>query len=143
MADQPADWASIGNANKASFGFTKLVVDDLEKSAAFYKEVCGLEELMRVEESVGDRPISEILFKPTAPGGPTFTLFKFLKQPSPAPGETILGFVTPDLNAFIARAEKAGGSVVQPIKAMPQLGLNVAFVADVEGRLIEVVQMLT
>lgn len=141
MAEQSA-WTNLGSASKASFSFTKLVVDDLEKCAAFYKEVCGLEELMRVDEAVADRAISEILFKPTAEGGPTFTLFKFIGSPAPAPGETILGFVTTDLESFLDRALTAGGSVVQPIKMMPELGIKVAFVADIEGRLLEVVQML-
>ncbi|MDX2276646.1 MAG: VOC family protein [Hyphomonadaceae bacterium] len=142
MADQANAWTTLGSAHKASFSFTKLVVDDLEKSAAFYKEVLGLEELMRVDEAVADRPISEILFKQTVEGGATFALFKFLHESAPAPGEVILGFVTPDLEALLQRATKAGGKIVQPIKSMPQLGIKVAFVADVEGRLLEVVQML-
>jgi len=142
MADQATAWTTLGSAQKASFSFTKLVVDDLEKSAAVYKAVLGLEELMRVDEAVADRAISEILFRQTVEGGATCALFKFLNEPAPASGEVILGFVTPDLEALLQRAIKAGGKIVQPIKAMPQLGIKVAFVADVEGRLLEVVQMV-
>jgi hypothetical protein len=35
----------------------------------------------------------------------------------------------------------AGGSVVDPIRALPEHRLRVAFVKDVEGHLIEVVQL--
>lgn len=127
---------------KSTFSFTKLVVGDLEKSAAFYTEVCGLVEQARVEADVNGDPISEILFDPPYPGGPTFVLFKFLKRPAPTPGETILGFITPDVDAFVARAKKAGCKVVQDVKSDPEHGVKVGFVTDVEGRLIEVVELL-
>jgi catechol 2,3-dioxygenase-like lactoylglutathione lyase family enzyme len=88
---------------KAHFGFTKLVVQDLEKAAAFYKEVCGLTELARVSAGVNDRKIDEIMFNPTGEGAATFVLFKFLDRAAPAKEEVILGFQTPDLTAFWLR----------------------------------------
>ena len=95
---------------KSTFSFTKLVVGDLEKSAAFYTEVCGLVEQARVEADVNGDPISEILFDPPYPGGPTFVLFKFLKRPAPTPGETILGFITPDV---VQNAEQSFAMLVR------------------------------
>jgi catechol-2,3-dioxygenase len=42
---------------KSHFGFAKLVVNDLDGTAAFYWEVAQLEELMRVEDEVGGRAV--------------------------------------------------------------------------------------
>ncbi len=126
----------------ATFGFTKLVVGDLEKSAAFYKSVCGVVEQARVDDVLVGRPISEILFNPGTPGGATFVLFSFRDTPAPAKSEVILGFMTPDLDAFLGRARAAGGTVVENLGSRPEHGVRVAVVADIEGHLIEVVQML-
>lgn len=124
------------------FGFTKLVVQDLEGTAAFYKDVAGLVEMARIQDTVGDRQIDEILFNATGEGGATFVLFKFLDRDAPAQDEVILGFQTSDLEAFVERVQKAGGNVVQPIEVKEAHGVKVAFVTDPEGHLIEVVELL-
>ncbi|WP_449469062.1 VOC family protein [Sphingobium chungangianum] len=124
------------------FGFTKLVVQDLEGTAAFYKDVAGLVEMARIQDTVGDRQIDEILFNATGEGGATFVLFKFLDRDAPARDEVILGFQTSDLEAFVERVQKAGGNVVQPIEVREAHGVKVAFVTDAEGHLIEVVELL-
>ena len=126
----------------AHFGFTKLLVNDLDKTAAFYKSVCGLVETARVSDAIAGRQIEEVLFNATGEGGATFVLLKFVDAPKPTNDEVILGFVTSDLEAFVQRACAAGGTVVQGIRAVPAHGVKVAFVTDVEGHLIEVVQML-
>lgn len=127
---------------RADFGFTKLVVADLERSATFYKAVCGVEESGRVDAEIAGRKISEIMLHPTTPGGATLVLLRFHDLPRPAADELILGFMTLDLEAFVMRARDAGGSVYEEIKSMPEHGVRVAFVKDVEGHLIEVVQLL-
>ena len=132
----------MANDKRADFGFTKLVVADLERSLAFYRAVAGLEESARVDAEIAGRKISEILLHPTTPGGANLVLLKFLDRPAPAADEAILGFITADLDAFVARARAAGGSVYEAIKSMPEHGVRVAFVKDVEGHLIEVVQPL-
>ena len=124
------------------FGFTKLVVQDLEGTAAFYKDVVGLVEMARIQDTVGDRQIDEILFNATGEGGATFVLFKFLDRDAPAQDEVILGFQTSDLEAFVERVQKAGGKVVQPIEVREAHGVKVAFVTDPEGHLMEVVELL-
>jgi lactoylglutathione lyase len=126
----------------AHFAFTKLVVADLEASANFYKAVAGLEEDYRVDESIGDRKISEILFKPNFPGAGIFVLFKFLDRDKPENEEVLLGFITDNADAFAERAVAHGGSVVQKAVDMPKHGVRVAFVKDNEGHLLEVVEML-
>lgn len=123
-------------------GFTKLLVSDLEATAAFYKNVAGLTETARVEAEIAGRKISEILFAPGYQGAATFVLLKFLDAPKPTNDEVILGFVTPDVDAFITRAVQAGGTLVEAAYDNVPHGVRVGFVTDVEGHLIEVVQML-
>ena len=129
-------------AKKSDFGFTKLLVADLERSAAFYTAVAGLAESGRVDADIAGRKISEILMQATSPGGPTLVLLHFHVRPSPGADEVILGFMTGDLEAFLKRTREAGGSVYEEIKSMPEHGVRVAFVKDVEGHLIEVVQLI-
>lgn len=130
-----------GSTADAHFSFSKLLVDDLEKTAAFYESVCGLVEHQRVDATIDGRPIREITFLPTYPGGGSLTLLKFVAATKPHNDETILGFTTSDIEAFVERVVAAGGRVSDPIRSMPEHRLRVAFVQDVEGHLIEVVQL--
>lgn len=130
------------NVTGTNFGFTKLLVWDLEATAAFYTSVCGVTELARVEDEIAGRKIAEILFKPSYEGAATFVLLKFVDAPKPTNDEVIIGFITDDVDAFAERAVAAGGAVVQPARDMPAHGVRVAFVTDVEGHLIEVAQIL-
>ena len=123
-------------------GFTKLVVDDLDKVAAFYGAVCGLVEEGRAEDQIAGRPIQELYFTSDPPGTGTFTLTRFLDAPAGSKPGVILGFVTDDVAAFVERAEAAGASVVQAAHSRPEFGVKVAFLNDVEGNLLEVVELL-
>jgi lactoylglutathione lyase len=131
----------LKSASNTKFGFTKLLVDNLEASAAFYKSVCGLVETKRVDATIAGRNIRELLFAPSHEGGATFVLLKFLDTPKPTNDEVILGFMTDDIDAFVERAKAAGGAVAQSASTTVEHGLKVAFVTDVEGHLIEVVQL--
>jgi len=124
------------------FGFTKLLVTDLEVSSRFYSTVFGFEEHGRVQSQIADRNIAEIIFKPDAPGASGFVLLHFEGVTSPSSDEVILGFVTDDLSELVRRVEGAGGTVTAPPRKMPEHGITVAFVNDNEGHLIEVVEML-
>jgi predicted enzyme related to lactoylglutathione lyase len=134
--------AQMADAPGAEFGFSKLVVGNLERSAAFYQAVCGLVEAGRYDAEIGGREIREILFRPTSKGAGTLVLLSFVDDPRPGAGEAILGFSTPDLDAFVQRARAAGGSVFQAPKTIDDLKIRVAFVKDPEGHLLEVVQPL-
>lgn len=125
----------------AHFGFTKLLVQDLEKSAKFYTEVCGLTELHRVDAQIAGRPISEIMFNATGPGAAMFVLLKFLDDEGSTGRDVVLGFQTDDVAAFVQRAVDAGGSIVDRVRDNPEHGVMVGFVSDPEGHLIEVVQV--
>jgi predicted enzyme related to lactoylglutathione lyase len=127
-----------------SFTFTKLVVHDLEKMAAFYTQVYGLEEVTRVRDEIGSEAIDEIILGTgggMAPG--SLILLRFVDRPPSATGdEVLLGFTTDDLPALLDRIVAAGGSVHAPTKELPAMKLRVAFATDPEGHLAELVQML-
>jgi predicted enzyme related to lactoylglutathione lyase len=129
-------------AAPAHFNCTKLVVADLEKACAFYTAAFGLSEVARVDAAIEGRPISEIIFRPTAPNGATFVLLTYLDTEVPAFSETITLFSVPYLAASLEKITEAGGRIVQAMRDMPEHGVKVAFVRDNEGHLIEVVQML-
>src|SRR5262245_2335721 len=128
----------------ASCAFTKLIVHDLEKMAAFYRAAYGLHPVHRLRgESIGGEEIDEIMLSadPQAAYG-NLVLLKYLgRGPSPK-GELILGFTTDDLAGLLDRVRAAGGAVHAPIREMPELALRVAFATDPEGHLAELVQML-
>lgn len=126
------------------FSFTKLVVHDVEKMAAFYTAVYGLHAVDRVRgERIGSEAIDEIMLSPdpNAPFG-SFVLLRYTgRGPSPN-GELILGFTTDDLPALLDRIRAAGGAVHAPIEEMPERKIRVAFATDPEGHLAELVQVL-
>jgi predicted enzyme related to lactoylglutathione lyase len=129
----------------ASFAFSKLIVHDLEKMAAFYRDVYGLHALNRVRgQSIGGEEIDEIMVSadPNAQYG-SLVLLKYLgRAPSPS-GELILGFTTDDLPGLLERVRAAGGGLHAPIQEIPEMKLRVAFATDPEGHLAELVQMLS
>ena len=122
------------------FGFTKLVVADLDKSAAFYREVFGIAESARIESEIAGRPIEEIIFTPANTGGATLVLLRYLDADTPATGELILGFLTSDIDQLLIDVVHAGGAVLRDAQVHADLGVKVGFVTDLEGHVIEVVQ---
>jgi predicted enzyme related to lactoylglutathione lyase len=122
------------------FAFTKLVVGDLDRCAAFYETVCEIKPQTRIEGAVGGRPITEIVYAPTNKGGASLVLLAYNDAPKPAFGEIIVGFASPDAEAFLARAAAAGGAVVEAVRDAPTLRLKVGFASDPEGHLIEVIE---
>jgi catechol 2,3-dioxygenase-like lactoylglutathione lyase family enzyme len=125
---------------QARHGFTKLVVRDLQRSAAFYRAVCGYGEGQYVECRVADRPNQEIVF--TGPDGRMeLCLTRFPDAAETAPGGVIAGFFTDDPEGFQERLLAAGGAVVQPFEPMDYLGQTVVvgFFTDPDGILLEAV----
>ena len=123
------------------FMFTKLQVKDLDSAVAFYSSVAGLVEMNRVDAEITGRKVSEVVFMPTYPGGPLFILAQFHDTETPAANELILGLATKDIAGFIARAEQAGGRVLEPAREVPGMGgMQVAFVADPEGHVLQLSQ---
>jgi lactoylglutathione lyase len=137
MASQNPD-AKIRDTD---FMFTKLQVKDLDRAVSFYGAVIGLVEMNRVEAEIAGRAVTEVVFMPTYPGGPMFILAHFHDTAAPAANELILGFATKDIAALVARAEQAGGRVVEPAHEVPGMGgMLVAFIADPEGHVLQLSQ---
>ena len=129
----------------STFAFTKLIVHDLERMAAFYREAYDFHVVQRVRERIGDERIEELMLSldPGAPFG-TLVLLKFVDRPARrAGGDVILGFTTDDLTMQLDRICAAGGLVHAEPREMPELHLRVAFATDPEGHLTELVQMIT
>ncbi len=126
-----------------TFGFTKLVVGDLEKMKAFYTNVFGLKQFDRVQADIGIDPIDEIMLGRDSGFGPgSIVLLRFTELAPPRPGAVILGFVTDDLGALVDRVVANGGRLHAAIKDIPEMKVRVAFTKDPEGNLAELVQML-
>jgi predicted enzyme related to lactoylglutathione lyase len=125
------------------FGFMKLVAGDLDKCAAFYESALGLVRQRRIDFDGEAGKGSEILYEPTAAGGAMFVLIHYADKPVPAHGELVLGFYTSDIDATVARVAAAGGAVDRAPYAIPEMKLKVAFVRDVEGHAIEVLEQTT
>ena len=123
-----------------TFAMTKLVVGDVEQAKAFYGAVCGLTEARRVEGQFGAGRITELIMEGASPAAATLVLFTYHGQPAPAAGECMLVFETEDIEAFVRRAVEAGGSVMQPVQALPDFGLSFGFVRDPEGHVVEAIQ---
>lgn len=133
----------MSDVNKVvPLGFTKLIVQDLDKVGAFYGAVCGLVEEAQADAEIAGRPIRELYFKSNPPGTGNFTLTKFLDVEKSATESVILGFIADDIDRFVESAAAAGGVVVVAAHPEPEHGVHVAFVKDVEGNLIEVVQLM-
>ena len=130
---------------KASFSFTKLIVDDEEAMAEYYHQVYGLNKLQRVHEPQGGDGggIREVIMGPgETMSAESLILIKFLDRPAPRDQEAILGFVTDDLDALAGRVVAHGGKHLGPVKSMPQHGVRVLMSTDPEGRLSENVELL-
>lgn len=133
----------MATARLSNLSFTKLVVDDLDRMAAFYCTVFDLHQTgrLKIEQGAIGEPIEEIFLCPSPDDRyGAFVLFKFLERPAPRDNETILGFQTSDLKLLVERATRCGGGLAAPIKEMPELGVRVAMVRDPEGHLCELVE---
>jgi predicted enzyme related to lactoylglutathione lyase len=123
-----------------AFTFTKLIVGDLERSAAFYRDVCGLAEVDRISAESDGRTLTEIILAGDPPTPATLILITYHGEPVAPSGDSVLGFYTADIDAFLERLVAAGGSVTSPVKALPEAGLKYAMATDNEGHIIEPLQ---
>jgi len=125
-----------------TYSFAKTFVHDLEAMAQFYERVLGLERVFRHQDTMLGRPIDEIGFQASYPGGPALTLIKYCDSSGPVTGEAVQGFLTNDIEAVIERARANGGTIGEPgIFRVEEYGLSCVFVLDPEGHINEVVQL--
>jgi predicted enzyme related to lactoylglutathione lyase len=121
-----------------SFGFTKLVVADLEAMTDYYCAVYGMTELDRIEAVVGSENIVQTVL--TSGPGSLLLLIRYDRRKPPEVGEVLLGFFCDNVDETIRRCETAGGQVL--IGAKTHSNLRNAFLADPEGHITEVVELL-
>ena len=115
----------MGNSREGDIWITRQVHQNIVAVASL-KEIAGI-ILVKGASMEGDLPL---------------VIWKWPRRPAPAASDVILGFTTSDVYELVARVPAAGGRIIQSPKDDPEHGVRVGFVADVDGRLIEVVQML-
>ena len=126
-----------------AFTFTKLIVGDLERSAAFYRDVCGLTEVNRISATGDDgRALTEIILGSKPSGPATLVLITYHGEPVSPRGDSVLGFYTSDIDAFLERVVAAGGRVTGAVKSLPDAGIKYAMTVDNEGHIVEALQRL-
>ena len=122
--------------------FTKLVVDDLEKLTKFYIDAYGLQQIQRVQASIGDDPIDETILGSADGESGVLILMKYVDKAPPTKGEVVLGFRTDDIEALFERIRASGGGVYLDIKHDEGSPYKAGFATDPEGHLAEVLQFL-
>lgn len=129
---------------KISFSFTKIIVDDLDRIADFYKNAMDFREYQRHGDEVAGEAIEEIILihgEEMGQGVPLI-VWRFPDRDPPATSDCILGFQTNDLDTLVDKVVSAGGALVQAPWNNMEHGVRVAFMKDPDGRLLELVQLL-
>lgn len=117
-----------------AFAFTKLVVTDLARETAFYRDAIGLHP---VGHACTDEHEEAILAIPGQQGSPLLMLMRYLDRPAPPADSACVGFAVNDLPTTIAAVEAGGGRVVTPPQDVAEHRLTIAIVADPEGHPVE------
>lgn len=127
-----------------AFGFTKLVVRDVDASVDFYRGVFNMLPLHRLTSDEHEYALDEVILSLGGTSdGHRLAITRYLRRPCPPAGAAWTGFVVPDLAKTLADIEKAGGRIDVPMHANKQHGVLVALAADPDGHMIEVVQFIT
>lgn len=115
---------------------------DVPKSAAFYRQVFGYQEISRVERPDLTEIIMNLGKDPETAKANTAPKLVVISRPAAQPEPTVspLVFNTTDVAGVVARASAAGGKIErQPTKSQTS-GSLIAFVVDPAGNRIEVIQ---
>lgn len=124
-------------------GHIKLAVDDIDRGAVFYREACGLVVFGPAEATMNGRAGIEVMFAPTVKGGPMLVLVRPHDESAPQNDDILLEFMSGrNFESFCAWATATGGRAMQAIRSIPEHGVKVAFIADVDGNALEVLEVL-
>lgn len=124
-----------------AYAFTKIIVADLAAMEHFYCDTLGLRVQARIAVDKPGYVIRETVLV-VGESGTLLNLVQHLDRPCPAPGEAVVGLSVDDLDAVIDAATGAGGSVVTPPVDIPDHKLKIAYIADPEGHMLELLQPL-
>lgn len=126
-----------------AFGFTKLVVGDLDASERFYRDVFGMKSLHRVATEEHAYALEEIVMSLSgAQGDHALVITRYLKRPCPPSGSAWTGFVVADVAATLQAVERAGGRIEVGSHENSEHGVLAAIAADPDGHLIEIIQVV-
>ncbi|MCW1431620.1 VOC family protein [Novosphingobium sp. JCM 18896] len=123
-----------------AFGFTKLVVEDLERAELFYCEVFGLLPQHRVTTEAHEFALDEVILSRTADDH-KLILARYRNRRCPPAGSAWTGFVVADLELALASVVRSGGAIRVPIHDNPQHHVLAAIASDPDGHLIEIIQL--
>lgn len=123
-------------------GYTILYVEDVPKSLAFYEAAFGMKTKFLHESA----DFGELDTGPTSLAFSSRRLMATLnKNPKPADAGSPcfeIAFTTEDVPIALNRALQAGAVLVQKPEQMPW-GQTVAYVADIDGFLVEICTPVT
>lgn len=121
---------------------TKLVVSDLQRMSRFYADLFGFSEVARIKAQVAGEAIEEaVLINPDKPKE-MLIIFCYLERPAPGNGEVILAFRARQIDQLLEHAVCLGARISSPAEDMQDSGYRVAFIADPEGHIVELMQPL-
>jgi catechol 2,3-dioxygenase-like lactoylglutathione lyase family enzyme len=136
-----------------------IVVSDLDGALAFYRDLLGLKEVRRMEESgtfietvlaLPDARVTTVKLE-ASPGGVQIELLQFHSHPAaamaPRPayelGPTHLALTVDDLDTLHRRMVAAGLPFLSPPQRSVDGRARVAFCRDPEGTLLELVEVVS
>jgi predicted enzyme related to lactoylglutathione lyase len=120
------------------FNFVRIEVADARKAVAFYVDGLGLHERGQVSPTEVFVGVDD---------GPTSTALNIMQrragQAAP-PASTNLCFVVTDMTSALAKVAAAGGKLVTPTRRLtqPEAVIDIAFVDDLDGNHVELMQYL-
>lgn len=135
-----------------------IVVEDLERSLTFYRDLLGLEVRARADEAgahldamLGLDGVRVTTVKLAGSDGPT--LVELLRFEAPAtpprrplatntPGPTHIAFTVDDLEGLWRRLDAAGIVFLAPPQSSPDGRVRVTYCRDPEGNFVELVEMV-
>lgn len=129
--------------SKISLYYFKLMVGDAETLVRFYSDAFGMKEVGRFDGLETEEPHIEIFLK--AEGGESdqqLALMHYVNRPTPTPGEAAIAFMVDDVDAVVAAALAAGGSIARAAETLEEHKFRYAIVADPEGHKVEVMQFV-
>ena len=126
-----------------AFGFTKLVVKDLNALEEFYCDVFGMKRVHRVTTDEHQYALEEVIL---TLGGKSdshaLVITRYRHKPCPPAGAAWTGFVVPDIDTTLSTVQKHGGRIEVPVHENREYAVRAAIAADPEGHVIEVIQVI-